>query len=207
MSWDQPKDLYDFIKEVVYDRVYKFNYEQIDAVLKDKMTLLELDGYHSMYYHNSLLSILKYLEDKHVLIYRNDFYVPVDTMLKEEYLIETDMMAYSTGLVMAGDLYMDDVEELFDVSTCEAVSRIKADFVKPIILTGYLVKDMEYLQPDVSLEELHFLYNKFIEQGATVDETMQYILNYYNAISLNDRFLNKSYPNRYKISSRVKKKF
>ena len=111
------------------------------------------------------------------------------------------MLAYSNGLIRGGVQGTEDNEEIYNISTCDLMSRMEVNLIKPIVLTGYLCDDDNYKSPDVSVEEISKLYHKFIRQGASVEETIQSILNYYNAILLP---LKDEYPNRYKISSKVK---
>lgn len=204
MEFDGGKNLSVVIESVIRDRVYKFNQEQIDMVIRVEMNKLQLGGYHSSYYWECYFKVLDYLIDKRELLEKNSIYIPVETKLNDYYDVNSSVLTYSNGLVRGGEFSIDDNEEIFDVSTCEALSRMEVNIIKPIVLTGYLEGDGNYKKPDVSIEEISELYRKFINQGASVDEAIQYILNYYNAVLLSNEMISEKYPNRYKISPKVK---
>lgn len=112
-------------------------------------------------------------------------------------------LAYSCGLSRGNNHYIDDIEYLYDVETRQEI--LKKDMQKRAILIGDLIGGGDYEQSKVPLYEITELYRKLKVEGANQEEIIQYILNYYNAVSLEDKLLNK-YSNRYKITSKVKKK-
>lgn len=200
MEFDNRKNLSSVIEMVIKDRIYKFNQGEIDMIIKIEMDKLKLEGYHSFYYWECFFRILDYLVIKKELMKKNNIYIPIDTKLNDYYDVDGRIIAYSNGLIRgANNLY--DKEELFDIRTCNLISKMEVNVIKPIILTGYLEGEGNYSKPEVSLEEVSEVYNKFINQGASVDEAIQYILNYYNAVLLS---FSDKYPNRYKISPKVK---
>lgn len=199
-DYNDRKKISSVIETVIRDRVYKFNQEQIDIIIKDEMNKLGVDGYHSMYYWECYYNILNYLVVKRELIKKDDFYIPIETRINDYYDVDSRIIAYSNGLIRgSNNLY--DKEDLFDIRSCSLMGKMETSVIEPIILTGYLEGDYNYKKPDVSIEEISGLYHKFINQGATVDEVIQYILNYYNAVLLP---IDNKYSNRYKISPKVR---
>ena len=133
----------------------------------------------------------------------NGWYVPENALAKQNYQVQNMELVYSYGLIRGNDHYIDDIEYLYDVETMQEIT--KKDRQRRAILTGELIGGGDYEQPKVPLYEITNLYQKLKKEGASQEEIIQYILNYYDAVSLDDQ-ISKKYPNRYKITPKIKKK-
>lgn len=204
MFTEQNNNLNMLIYNTIKKRVYKFTEEEIDAVIKEEMKRQCFPETQSrtLYYYNTLSKILEYLCENGELHLVGGTLVPTDYMITTNYQINNMFLAYSYGLIRGNGHYMDDIERLYNVETGEEI--LKQTMAKKIILTGKLIGGGDYDQPSIPLYQISDLYQKFLMQGAPRDETINHILNYYQAISLDGQIMSEKYPNRYQISPKVK---
>ena len=185
------------IYDVILNRKYKFDLEIILDDLKGEIVKkgYDLGIMDCSCFHLLLHEALEKLSSNEGPLYKEDqdkYYYP------EDYIILND---YRTNW---GDLFYlvrEDNNYYFkNVSNGDKTNRVKRyDFV----LCGGLSKDKRAVQSDISFEEIYLLFHDFINEGASKEEAINHILNFYKVNRLDGRY---SCANDFQISRSVRSK-
>lgn len=191
------------IYNVIENRVYKFTYDEIKKQIKEKLLnirLLDVSSVINSYsFNDSLKDALNYYIDLGTITKIGEYYVPSETCIYNHYDVNSDMLVYSYGYKKSGYFDIDlEKETLVDVDSCCAANKFNNNY---IVLVGELLDEGLWEVSEVTFDEVNTLYHMLKEQGASREEIVQCVLNYYNAIKSD----NKKFPNRYVITPHVKK--
>lgn len=134
-------DLKVLIYNIIKKRITKFNFEEIDNIIKQELGTKNILNKNflskTLYYDNTLLEVLEFLMEKGELHSINGWYVPENALPKQNYQVQNMELVYSYGLIRGNDHYIDDIEYLYDIETMQEI--IKKDRQRRAILTGELI--------------------------------------------------------------------
>ena len=194
------------IYNTIENRVYKFTFNEIIEEIKNKLINLrrfspEINT-SSYEFKDSVKEAINYYLNLGTIIKIGEYYIPYDTYLFNKYDVNSDIIAYSYGYKQAGYFDIGEVKEtLVDIDTCCNANKMISDNNKLIVLVGELLEEGLWDVSEVTFDEVNTLYQMLKKQGASKEERVQYILNYYNAVKSE----NKKFKNRYIITPHVKK--
>ena len=166
------------IQNVLLKRKFHFTKEQILKIIKKQLTDegFDLSVIDCAYLEIMFLNILDDLVNENILYPNGEFYIPSDYMALKEYETRYAELLY---------LLSDDVEKSTYINVA-TLKREKYANRRDFLLTGGYLKEFnnQLKTPDIPLREIVLLYRNFSEEGASKDEAINQVLNYYQIRSL-----------------------
>lgn len=169
-EWEKIQEL---VYRVLVERKMPFSQEVILKVIKNQMTEVGMDDHimDLVYFQILFLNCLDSLVEDDILYSVDKFYFPVDYMILREYDVRFSDLLYLT----------ENDGHNFTYIHIDTLEKTTSSRPKDFILTGGFLGhgEKQFMKPDVSLEEIASLYHSLIMEGASKEEAIQIVLNYY----------------------------
>lgn len=174
------------IYEVINNRKFKFDIDTILDVIKKKALLLNINNslLDCSYFYILVLNTLDEFMDTGRIYKMEHEYIPADFLVCTTYFPSPSRLLY----YITNNEDTKEEEKFIDIDNLEVVSY---DMIKSsdFVLCGGCKKnvDDEYkiiLQTDVTLEEITNLYHDLIREGASNEEAIIHLLNFYKIQSM-----------------------
>ena len=181
------------IYNVILNRKYKFDLSIILDKIKEELISnnFDLSITDCSYFYIILFDILDKLvnDGKVYKIEEKNIFIPVDYIIYNDY-----------KPILGDLLYFFNENNKYYFKNIENDKIVFNPKNEDFVLCGGLSSDKYTLQTDVSFDDISLLFHTFIDEGASREEAINHILNFYKAriISRSD-----SYANDFVINNNV----
>lgn len=165
------------VQEVLLNRKLQFNRQTILPFIKEGLSKAGIDSLimDCSYFQIIFLNTFDQLIEEGFLYAIDEVYFPVDYIIFHDY-----------NTKYANLFYLRYNEELKPVYyNLDTLERHKTVERRDFLLTGGYDEEKGSLKaPEISLKDIFSLYQNFISEGATKEEAINHILNYYDILKL-----------------------
>ena len=201
------KEIIEIIEEILLKKKYKFKADNIIIELRKEVLDrgFDIKLVDCSFFNFLVLSTIdKFVDDyNNSKLYKIDkFYFPVNYLIYNDYKVSSNNKLLYFVLDNSQLPYFKNNGFFIDIETGNVVNKVdKSCFV----LCGGISNDKykTTLQSDVDYKEIIKLFNDFIKAGASREEAINHILNYYRARRVADEY---SWGKDFIISKKEEKK-
>lgn len=163
----------EFIRDVILNRKRQFSQSEILDIIKNRMIKMGMDSnlVDCSYFQVIFLNVLDDLVEKGILYPMETTYIPLEYMILNEYDTKKANLLYFSSKVSSHPIYIN----------LDTLEETEYHNMRDFILTGGISDNPEegFIEPSIPLQEIASLYHSFLEEGATKEEAICYVLNYY----------------------------
>lgn len=161
------------IQDVILNRKCQFKQSDILEMIRNKMIEMNIENkaLDCAYFQVIFLNTLDYLVEEGWLYLIDDIYIPSEYMILNEYDTKNADLLYLSSPSSCHPIYIN-LDNLQETKQCNP---------RDFLLTGGIsnYQREEFISPNVSLKEIASLYHSILEEGASKEEAICVVLNYY----------------------------
>lgn len=176
--WERVRTL---IQDVLLKRKFQFTEEEILVIIKSHLIEegFDMSIIDCSYLEIIFLNVLEDLVNENILYHMDGIYIPSDYMALKEYETRYAKLLYLLSNNNKKNTYVN-------VAT---LKKEKYANRRDFLLTGGYSNEFygDLKTPDIPLREIVLLYRNFIDEGASKEEAINHVLNYYYIKKLSKR--------------------
>lgn len=171
LEWQRVQQI---IQNVLFKRKFRFNEKTIRKVIGEHLKQFGMDStiMECSYFQILFLNTLDQFVEEGILYYMDGIYIPSSYMVLHEYDTKWADLLY---------LYDDNSQSPVYINI-HTLKDTKIRKKRDILLTGGYMdqNNSKLLPPNLSFQEIAYLYHSFLKEGANKEEAILHVLNYYH---------------------------